>query len=328
MASQNIKFVEKTEYEKGFGKFFEEKILPKLHELEDYRIKRKSIGDWSLRIGLFLALVLSINTTAHLGLFHLLYFSFAFLVSATLIFILPYIYFQANLRKKFAALVYLFFADFKYQYKGNIDIEDIQASHLFGAFDKLRGKHYLSGEYESVPFRLQEIRITKGPSFEGIYFEAEFPKSFHGETYVLRDQGKFLNSTHYLTDKDGKKLERVMLEDPRFESTFEVYSNDQVEARYLLTTSLMERLVELTDVNFGGYTKTENPDEIRVFTPIRVAFRANKIIISIQTSRRLFSMIHLNTSVYDLNHFHAYLAQMNALFQIIHTLKLNQRIGL
>ncbi|MEM1391353.1 MAG: DUF3137 domain-containing protein, partial [Pseudomonadota bacterium] len=43
----------------------------------------------------------------------------------------------------------------------------------------------------------------------------------------------------------GGDFERVKLESPQFESAFEVYSTDQVEARYILTPDLMQRLVEL-----------------------------------------------------------------------------------
>ncbi|MGE0918353.1 DUF3137 domain-containing protein [Trichlorobacter lovleyi] len=39
----------------------------------------------------------------------------------------------------------------------------------------------------------------------------------------------------------------VKLEDPRFSQQFKVYSSDQVEARYLLTPRMTERLVDLKD---------------------------------------------------------------------------------
>jgi hypothetical protein len=40
----------------------------------------------------------------------------------------------------------------------------------------------------------------------------------------------------------------VKLESVEFENKFVVYSNDQVEARYILTPSFMERLVKLQDL--------------------------------------------------------------------------------
>jgi hypothetical protein len=43
----------------------------------------------------------------------------------------------------------------------------------------------------------------------------------------------------------ARDLEKVKLESTEFENKFIVYSSDQVEARYILTPSFMERLVKL-----------------------------------------------------------------------------------
>ena len=39
------------------------------------------------------------------------------------------------------------------------------------------------------------------------------------------------------------RLEEIELEDPEFMEHFRVYSTDQVEARYILSPSMMERLL-------------------------------------------------------------------------------------
>ena len=49
----------------------------------------------------------------------------------------------------------------------------------------------------------------------------------------------------------GKSGERARLEDPRFEDRLEVHTSDQVEYRYLLIPTFMERLVALDD-RFDG----------------------------------------------------------------------------
>ena len=46
-------------------------------------------------------------------------------------------------------------------------------------------------------------------------------------------------------------LEKVSLEDPKFENIFEVFTNYRIEARYLLTTSFMEQHLALSDVFEG-----------------------------------------------------------------------------
>lgn len=64
-------------------------------------------------------------------------------------------------------------------------------------------------------------------------------KKFEGKTVVLKDSG-WLN----LFKKIGRP-ERVKLEDVSFERQFEVFSDNQIEARYLLTTAFMERMSEV-----------------------------------------------------------------------------------
>ena len=67
----------------------------------------------------------------------------------------------------------------------------------------------------------------------GLFFNADFNKSFHGTTVVL---------PRGVEPKAG--LEDVELEDPEFTKLFSVYTDDQIGARYVLSLSLMRRLVE------------------------------------------------------------------------------------
>lgn len=43
-------------------------------------------------------------------------------------------------------------------------------------------------------------------------------------------------------------LNKICVEDPLFSKNFNIYSNDQVEARYILNTGLMERFNELSEL--------------------------------------------------------------------------------
>ncbi len=90
-------------------------------------------------------------------------------------------------------------------------------------------------------------------------------KNFSGKTIVKRDTGIIGN---WFTKKFRRKLDSyasrskllksVKLEDPIFEKKFEVYSSDQVEARYLLTTSFMERILELSNLFSENKLKEKN----------------------------------------------------------------------
>src|SRR5690606_28612315 len=85
----------------------------------------------------------------------------------------------------------------------------------------------------------------------GIFFVADLNKHFQGQTFVLPDTaepalGGCSRGLQSLSSAiDSRPGELVQMEDPTFERLFAVYSTDQVEARYILSPSLMERLVAL-----------------------------------------------------------------------------------
>lgn len=72
--------------------------------------------------------------------------------------------------------------------------------------------------------------------FKGLFFAADFNKHFRGRTLVRAGKAGVFS---------GLFGSLVKLEDPRFNQQFRVFSSDQIEARYLLTPRLMERLMEL-----------------------------------------------------------------------------------
>lgn len=90
-------------------------------------------------------------------------------------------------------------------------------------------------------------RTRQSTVFRGQLLRVGFPQRFDGRTVVLRDRGAF-NWTH---NGLGDGMKRAGLVDPRFERIFEVFTNDQVEARYLLTPTFMERLVAFEDLVHG-----------------------------------------------------------------------------
>ncbi|MFN3813666.1 MAG: DUF3137 domain-containing protein [Aquificaceae bacterium] len=70
--------------------------------------------------------------------------------------------------------------------------------------------------------------------FKGVVFMADFNKSFKSKVLVVPNSVKVSGG-----------LKRMKMEDPEFEKYFDVYGEDQVETRYILSTSLMERITRL-----------------------------------------------------------------------------------
>lgn len=125
-----------------------------------------------------------------------------------------------------------------------------RALGLTPAHDRAKYEDLFHGAYQGAAFDLYEAHLerkstdSKGRTswstvFRGQCVRLAFPRDFLGVTIVRRDAGLFNMFG------GGKELKPVRLEDPVFEKAFEVFSNDQVEARYLLHPAFMQRLVDL-----------------------------------------------------------------------------------
>ena len=126
---------------------------------------------------------------------------------------------------------------------------------LLPSWDRHSFEDHFEGERQGCDFELyeahlEEKRRSKNGThyvtvFRGVLIRINFPRKVEGVTVITRDQGIF-NGLEAFGRSFGKtKLERIRLVDPDFEKAFEVYGNDQVLARYMLTPSFMERLIAL-----------------------------------------------------------------------------------
>ena len=84
--------------------------------------------------------------------------------------------------------------------------------------------------------------------------------------------GKFGQSLQSVSFGRG---ELIRLEDPRFEKEFCVYGEDQVEARYILTPSLMERIM--------AFKNKWNKD-------VHLSFLDSRVYIAISMYKDLFEL--------------------------------------
>jgi predicted ribosomally synthesized peptide with SipW-like signal peptide len=137
------------------------------------------------------------------------------------------------------------------------DMNTFKSLGLVPGWDRAKFEDRLTGARNQAPFEffeahLEERRTTtdsKGRTrttwvtvFRGQCLVVKFIKEFKGVTKVYRDMG-MLNFFAKLGQLG--KGEKVKLEDPVFEKAFEVFSTDQIEARFILTPDFMERLLGL-----------------------------------------------------------------------------------
>ena len=106
-----------------------------------------------------------------------------------------------------------------------IDIDDI----ILGKYNNNNIAIYDTHIFQSD---IKKLPLT---NFRGLFIATKINKNIKCETIIKTD--KFFN------EKSISAKNKVALEDIEFEKVFEVYSDNQIEARYFLTTAFMERLL-------------------------------------------------------------------------------------
>ena len=123
--------------------------------------------------------------------------------------------------------------------------------------------------------------------------------------------------TFYLAVRQIKyeqKLQNVKLEDLNFGKRFNVYSEDQIEARFLVTPAFMDRLQNLQTA-FG----TRN---------IKCSFFDDKIIFAISTSKDLFEIGNLFVPLTDKRQIETFYKELISIYNMIDYFKLTEKTGL
>lgn len=109
-------------------------------------------------------------------------------------------------------------------------------------------------------------------------------------------------------------MQDVKLEDLSFEKNFNVYTKDQIEARYLLTTAFMERLKNI-ETAFG--TKQ-----------IKCSFFDDNIIFAISTKKDLFELCSLFRPFSDTRYIENFYDEIISIQKLIDHFKLSENTGL
>ncbi|MAS88186.1 MAG: hypothetical protein CMH30_09485 [Micavibrio sp.] len=142
----------------------------------------------------------------------------------------------------------------------------------------------------------RHTRIDHYVLFQGFIMCIQI-KEIPQEMLILKDAG-LMNGIRGAFSK----MERISLEDPVFESLFEVYSLDQLESRKVLSPKVMEHMVELYHLAQGfrdlkpPYRHSETYDGHRVLksrlqnAPLQMHFQKNQLILTCGLEQPLWRM--------------------------------------
>jgi Protein of unknown function (DUF3137). len=171
----------------------------------------------------------------------------------------------------------------------------------------------LHTEYKTTRHTKNGTRTTWHTIFKGILMVADANKRFNGRTYVTQDVAERTlgGFGKWLQEKTSAKgTELVYLENPAFEKEYAVYSSDPVEARYLLTPSMQEYLVNLHKHNGGG---------------VIISFVDGNVYLAMTGGFNLFGA-KMNLSFTDRSTIEYYMRDLLHILSTIEILDLNTRI--
>ena len=303
--------------------FYQTDLLQDLRILEDQRKaalqKVLYVGGIGLAVGL-IGLVLFLRT-GPVGI--------VFLVGAVIVTGIVGSRLTKGFRSNFksgviAKLVRFLDENLRYSPDQGISKPVFQTTDLFKQhIDRYSSEDHVSGKVGATEMVFSEVHAeyktkdNKGHTqwhtiFRGILFIGDFNKHFRGKTVVLPD------TAQRLLGSLGQKLQSwtpgrddlIKLEDPEFEREFVVYGSDQIEARYILSTSLMERILQ-----FKGKTGKR----------IYLSFVGSRVFVAVPYNKNLFEP-RLFSTLLDFGPIAQYFEDLQLAIGIVEDLNLNTRI--
>lgn len=202
---------------------------------------------------------------------------------------------------------------------------DFIRSNLFKkAIDRYNGNDLVQGELSGVKIQFSDVhaeyvrRNSKGHSswhtiFQGLYIIADFNKNFEGKTTIFPDKaeklfGKVIGS--WLQKNNMSQEMLVKMDDPVFEKHFVVYGTHQIEARYILTHTMMQRLLDFKK---------------RSKVPLYISFVNNQICLALEYNKDLFEPT-IFSSLLEYSLVKEYISTLQLAIGIIEELKLNEKL--
>ncbi|MEN8302508.1 MAG: DUF3137 domain-containing protein [Campylobacterota bacterium] len=308
--------------------FYYENLFPTLEELDKerkhlrYRIVLVGIGFTFIFFLIFMALPSSFFESGDA----IYFFGFAYIALGGIIYKMltkDYVKdFKANI---ISPLINAIDSNLNYSSETHITQMLFERSEIYtSSVDRINGNDYVHGHIDGIRIKFSDLhaekrhRNSKGKDnwstiFQGLFIVAEFNKSFHGKTVVLPDsaQSSFGDLIgNWLQSKNLSRADLIKMDDPKFEKEFVVYGTDQVEARYILSHSLMEKLLL--------FQKKSNH-------PVSISFVRNHIHLAIEYNKDLFepSIFH---SLLKYKIAMEYVQTLHLAIGIVEELKLNQKL--
>jgi hypothetical protein len=308
--------------------FYYQSLYPDLQKLEKERLKILSRLRWYGGLGALIAILVVSKLGLQFGWLHQ-----AVILPITVIFIVSLAVYKAitktytrNFKNTIITpLIRAIDPSLSYTPDAHIMQTSFDHAHLFPhTIDRYSGSDYVQGNIEAIPLDFSTVHAqyrtkdSKGNTqwhtlFHGIFLITAFPKLFHSKTIILPDQAEKLFGNligGWLQSHNTSRDDLIRMDDPEFEKMFVVYGKDPIEAHYLLTHTMMQRMVAF---------------QKKMRYPLYFSFIDNRIYVAIKTNKEMFEP-SVFTSLLKYQQVMDYIGMLRHTIGLVETLKLNEKL--
>ena len=248
----------------------------KLQDLETRRLELVKSFNKNIKIGVLLLIPAAILITVSVR------FDQAFVMFiAIIIFIAAMVYFgkAAAQAHKFRQIIKTDlirmllaeqFTNVYYDPKESIPIRQIMSTRTIRNPDRFKGEDYIKGTYKGVDFEVSDVEMkkkevrtdSKGNThvsyvtyFKGRWYTYKFQKKFDQVLKIIEGRAGFA---------DTRNLEKFDTESIEFNKKFDIYSSTKEFGFYLITSSMIEKLLELEKLHRGSILYCFQDNELHI----------------------------------------------------------------
>lgn len=203
------------------------------------------------------------------------------LVVAVVIFIVAIVFFgksamHSNVFKEFVkkdlipTLLKESFDEVSYDPKSHISMDRINGTGLIKRPDRYQGEDYIKGTYKDVKFEVSDInlkeRVETRDSKGNVH--VSYQTYFKGRWYIYKYQKQFDEVLKIVEGRGGHANKRGLVkfetESMAFNKKFAIYASSKEFGFYLITSSMLEKLLELEALHRGSIVYCYQNNELHI----------------------------------------------------------------
>lgn len=304
-----------AQFRKDYANLLEKKVMPVLTEFEGERKKRLT---WAIIAAVFFSIAamyvfwfVNGNGSGKLfwGLISLIFITWHGIKKS----------FEKKVKKLIMPTLMQAVPGFYWQETPPVKPEEIEACMII-PFAKKCSKSFddcFLGKYRDVKVAISECDYELGSGnnskeiLQGVVIKFSMNKNFEGTT-VIRPKKPGYRDKH--DDLKRAQMSEVKLEDPEFSKKYVVYSTDQIEARYLITTAFMERFKEIENAFSSKFAYA--------------SFYKDSVFIAPHTGCDLFNLCSLVKPIGNKEQFETLFNEFASILNLVDHFKLDKKLGL